>query len=115
MSTQISDSSRILATVSAEHGFRFTLRDGVYTGLTAMSLQDFASKVETVDADSILFHYKRGDFQNWIDDTLGDEELANRLCFINPRLTGEPLRKQLTKMVKNRINELQGPWLSRSQ
>ena len=113
MSTPTVDSSKVLANVSAEHGFHFTLRDGVYSGTTATSLEDFASKLETADADSILFHYKRGDFQKWIDDTLGDTELANRLCFINPKLSGNPLRKQLIKNVKKIVNELQGPWLSR--
>ena len=112
-STQQLDSTRILRTVPLEHGFHFTLSGGVYSGLTAVSLADFSAKLETADKDSIFFHYKRGDFQNWIDDTLGDNELANRMCFVDPKLKGERLRKQLIKMVKARINELEGPWLSR--
>ena len=111
--TQQLDPTRILRTVPMDHGFHFTLSDGVYSGLTAVSLEDFQTKLDTADADSIFFHYKRGDFQKWIDDTLGDKELANRMCFVDPKLKGERLRKQLIKMVKARINELRGPWLSR--
>ncbi len=99
--------------VKFENGFHFTTKNGVYTGITAVGLTDFASKLETVDVDSILFHYPRGDFQKWIEETLGDRELANRMCFVKIELSGEKLRKELLKIVKQRINELKGPWLSR--
>jgi 3-hydroxy-3-methylglutaryl CoA synthase len=102
-----------LDTVKFEHGFHFTTKNEVYTGMTATSLKDFASKLETVDVDSILFHYPRGDFQKWIEDTLGEKELANRMCFVKTGISGEQLRKQLLKIVRQRINELEGPWLSR--
>ena len=108
------NASKILASVQFEQGFHFTTKNGVYMGLTATSLTDFASKLETVDVDSILFHYPRGDFQKWIEDTLGDTELANRLCFVKTNLSGEQLRKELVKIVQKRLNELKGPWLSRS-
>ena len=102
--TQTSYSSKILGTVPFEHGFHFTTENGVYTGTTATSLADFAKKLETVDANSILFHYPRGDFQKWIEDTLGDKELANQMCFIKTGISGEELRKQLIKLVQKRIN-----------
>ncbi len=102
-----------LDTIKFEHGFHFTAKNGVYTGITATSLMDFASKLETIDVNSILFHYPRGDFQKWIEDTLGEKELANRMCFVKTDLSGEQLREQLLKIVRQRINELEGPWLSR--
>jgi hypothetical protein len=37
--------------------------------------------------------------EKWIQNTLGDEELADRMCFIQANLSGEKLRKQLLKMV----------------
>jgi hypothetical protein len=37
--------------------------DEKYTGITASSLADFSSTLETIDENSILFHYPRGDFQ----------------------------------------------------
>ena len=96
----------ILRNVPFETGFHFTTQNGVYTGITAVSLPDFALKLQTIDADSILFHYPRGDFQKWIQDTLGDKELANRMCFIQANLSGEELRNQLLKIVQKRISEL---------
>lgn len=89
-----------------EAGFHFTTERGGYTGLTAVSLPKFALKLETIDVDSILFHYPRGDFQKWIQNTLGDEELANRIYFIQSNLPGEKLREHLLNMVQKRISEL---------
>lgn len=108
------DASEILADVSFEEGFHFNLKTGEYVGLTATSLADFADKLETVDVESILYHYPRGDFQYWIGGTLGDAELADRLCFIEPGLSGEQTRKELLKIIRARVNELEGPWESRS-
>lgn len=100
------DASKILMAVSFDHGFHFTNEKGVYTGITATSLSDFAAKLETVDGNSIMFHYPRGDFQKWIQDTLGDKELANRMCFIQQNITVEKLRNQLVKIVQKRLTEL---------
>jgi hypothetical protein len=100
------DASKILMAISFEKGFHFNNDKGTYTGITATSLADFASKLETIDENSILFHYSRGDFQKWIQDVLGDEELANRLCFIQRGMSGAKLRSELLKMVQKRITEL---------
>ena len=100
------DASKILRSVPFEQGFHFNTEKGVYIGLTSVSLSDFASKLETIDENSILFHYPRGDFQKWIKETLGDEELADRMCFIKRDISGEQLRSQLLKMVQKRLTEL---------
>lgn len=100
------DASKILESVSFEKGFHFNTEKGIYIGITATSLSDFAAKIETIDENSILFHYPRGDFQKWIQDTFGDEELANRMCFIQREISGEKLRSQLLKIVQKRITEL---------
>jgi hypothetical protein len=76
------------------------------TGITAASRAEFGAKLETIEVDS-LFHYPRGDFQEWIDDTLGDKELANRMCFIKKDISGEKLITQLLKIIQKRIAELQ--------
>lgn len=96
----------ILRTVSFEQGFHFTTGKG-YTGITATSLSDFLGKLETVDVESVLFHYPRGDFQKWIQDTLGDKELANRMCFTQSDRSAEKLRNQLLQIVQKRLSELQ--------
>jgi hypothetical protein len=98
---------KILANVSFERGFHFCKENGSYTGITATSLSEFALKLEGIDEESILFHYPRGDFQKWVQQIIGDEEFANRMCFNRKNLDGESLRKQLTKMVQKRITELQ--------
>ncbi len=77
--------------------------------MTANSVEDFADKLDGVDAISIEFHYPRGDFQAWIRDVLGDVELAEKLCFIERNLPGETLRKEILRIVQKRIAELKTP------
>jgi len=96
--------------VPFETGFHFATGKKIYTGITAVSLSDFALKLETIDADSILFHYPRGDFQKWIQNILGDEELANRMYSIQANLSGEKLRNQLLRIVQKRISDLKYLW-----
>jgi hypothetical protein len=98
--------SNILSNVPLEKVFSFFTAEGVCTNVSAASLPDFATKLGSIDADSILFHYPRGDFQAWIKDTLKDDVLAGRMCFIEREISGEQLRKELLKMVQNRISEL---------
>jgi hypothetical protein len=99
-------SSKILAKVGQDHGFHFCFADQNYSLVTATSLSDFVEKLNGIDDRAILFHYPRGDFQAWIRDVIGDNELADRMCFITPNLPGEKLRKELLKMVQQRIKEL---------
>ena len=100
------DASKILSTVAPENAFYFFTSEGVYTGIFANSLQDFADKLDRTDESSILFHYPRGDFQAWIRDTVGDRELSDKMCFIQRGISGPQLRQELLKMVQTRISEL---------
>ena len=100
------DATKILRTVSFDEGFHFTTADGVYTGVTANSLLDFVAKLETVGENPILFHYPRGDFQKWIETTLGDKELAEKMCFVKGGHSGKDVREQLVWIIKKRITEL---------
>ncbi len=70
--------SEILRTVPYEKGFHFYTGLGYFTGKTATTLDAFEKKLQVVAADSVNFHFQRGDFQKWIEDTLGDKELAKR-------------------------------------
>jgi hypothetical protein len=99
-------SSKILSAVVEDRGFHFCTPDGVYTKVTANSLSDFANKLEVVDESSIQYHYSRGDFQAWIRDVIGDDELAEKLCLIPHSLPQKKLRKQLQRIVQNRIKKL---------
>jgi hypothetical protein len=98
--------SKILSTVPPENAFYFCTAEGVYTKISANSLQDFADKLDGIDESSILFHYPRGDFQAWVKDTLEDNELADRMRSIQRGISGEKLRQQLLSLVRTRINEL---------
>ena len=63
MLLQNQDASKILSAVPMGKEFRFCTADGVYTKQTANSLEEFADKLDGIDATSIVFHYPRGDFQ----------------------------------------------------
>ena len=101
-----SEGSKILSNVPQENVFHFCTAEGVYTKISAFSLEDFADKLAGIDETAILFHYPRGDFQAWIRDNLGDRELADKMCFIKRGISGEALRQELLNMVQTRISEL---------
>ena len=103
------NATQILSNVAKEHTFYFCTAEGVYTGISAISLEDFADKLHGINENSILFHYLRGDFQAWIKDTVGDRELADKMCFIQRGISGEQLRQEVLKMVQTRISELKAP------
>ena len=96
----------ILRTVPYEKGFHFYSALGNFSGETATSLDDFEKKLQIVSADSVNFHLQRGDFQKWIEDTLGDRELAKRVSLVKLTLPVENLRKELLAIVQTRITEL---------
>ena len=74
--------------------------------MNAVSLADIAEKLQKIEINSILLHFPRGDFQSWIKNTLGDEELARRISNIKSNLDAENLRKQMLKLVYKRVIEL---------
>lgn len=106
ISDQQKNAETILRVVPDDHGFHFMTENGVYTGVTAVSLQDFQSKLETIDIQSVVYHYYRGDFQRWIESTLGDRDFANKLCFIPTEIPPEALRGELLKLLDKRITDL---------
>jgi hypothetical protein len=97
----------VLNTVPLENGFRFCIELGKYTGVTATSMVEFAEKLKTVHVQSVTFHFQRQDFQKWFKNTVGDEELAERIGQLKAGSQAENLRKELFKTVQNRIAELQ--------
>jgi alpha-amylase len=96
----------ILRTVPYEKGFHFYTAPGHFTRETATSLDAFEKKLQVVPMDSVNFHLQRGDFQKWIEDTLGDIELAKRVSLIKLTLPVEDLLKELLAIVQTRITEL---------
>jgi hypothetical protein len=96
----------ILRTLPFEKGFHFYIAPGNFTRETATSLDAFEKKLQVAPADSVNFHFQRGDFQKWIEDTLGDYELARRISSIKRTLPVEDLRKELLAIVQTRITNL---------
>lgn len=100
--------SKILGTVNYERAFYFYNGVGKPNGEFAVSLSDFCSKINVVNSESLAFHLKRRDFQNWISEVIGDVELAKRMDKI--QVKDNALRSTLHAFVSNRIKELQDSW-----
>lgn len=81
-----------------------------FINLTACDLWDFREKIGKADVKSLEFHVQRGDFQKWMKDVLGEEELSRDFDSIKRyRLTGESLRNRLMRAVDQRISKLTSP------
>ena len=97
---------KILRTVPYEQGFHFHTAPEQFTRETATSMEEFEKKLQTVPVESVVFHFLRKDFQNWIKGTLGDNELAKRINGLDKALPDEKLRKEIIAFVQTRIAEL---------
>jgi len=114
-------SSNILRIVPANNAFYFFTDIGQYTNRCSTCLADFCNAIRTIDAKSVEFHFKRGDFAIWIRETLGDNELANEINKVSKTIQGEELRTtihqtvdaRLTKLKKLQANE--EPYLERDE
>jgi len=83
------------------------------TGYSAIDLKEFADTLQKITIDSIYFHIfearlrlERGgnDFSNWIEDSLGDKELADEISRLDPYTqTLDNLRQTLVRIVEKRI------------
>jgi hypothetical protein len=98
--------TKILSTVPHDKEFYFYAEFGRYTGEAATDLVTFAQKLETINADSVNFHFQRNDYQNWIKTTVGDNVLADRIDHVSRLLPVEDLRKELFSIVQTRIAQL---------
>lgn len=101
------DPSRILRTVSENEAFYFYEDIGKPTGENARNLIDFLEKIKSAKLETILFHHQRKDFKNWIEKTLGDSELAQKIEKIAPS-HDDKLRTQIQAIIEGRLKELTG-------
>jgi hypothetical protein len=99
------DALRVLRTVGDQEAFYFYEAVGKPTGELARNLSDFLNKVQVVKAESLVFHLQRGDFPNWVANTIGDSKLGNQLAKISPS-DDNNARMTVCKTVGNRIDEL---------
>jgi len=98
--------SEILRTVPPDQSFLFFEDIGKYTGKLATNLDDFCETVKTIDKKSLKFHFKRGDYERWIKESLHDIQLARRLKRIKKSSRGKELRNKILRTVRRRLNEL---------
>jgi len=91
-----------LRTVPFENGFHFYTDIGKYTGITATSLSEFALKLQVIPTESVMFHFQRKDFQNWIKYTIKDAVLAQRIDNSKEEQNAERLRKELVATIEAR-------------
>ena len=107
---------KILGNTVHDRAFFFYEDVGKPTGDFAASLSDFCSKINTVNPKSLAFHLKRGDFENWVQEVIGDNELSQRIRKLKTyKITWKndtTLRKRLHTVIKDRISELQDLWQS---
>jgi len=100
------NASEILRTLPPDQSFLFFEDIGKYTGKLAASLDDFCRTIKTVDMKSLTFHFRRGDYERWIRESIHDLQLARRLERIKKEKSGEELRKKILQPVQRRLNEL---------
>ena len=89
-----------LRTVPFESGFHFYTAIGNYTGITATNLSEFAAKLKTIPTESITFHFQRKDFQKWIQYTIKDAALAERISRTKGEQSAEGRRKEILSTVE---------------
>jgi hypothetical protein len=99
------NTQKLLRRVSTQEAFYFARGIGDYTGQSAASLTEFTEILCTVDAKAIDFHMERGDFERWVRNIFGDEELARRIN----KAIGSPLnsrREELVTIMTARLKEI---------
>jgi len=99
-----------LRVVPHAKGFHFYTAVGDYCGVSAHSLEEFADALQYVCSEAIVFHFERGDFQNWIRDVISDNELAKKIGDIKMcarHLAAESCRKEIMERVNVRILQLE--------
>ncbi len=84
------------------------------TNYVAFDLREFVEVLKKINIDSIYFHIfearlrlekQANDFSCWIETSLGDKELADRLSVIDPyTYTLEDLRKKIITTIEKRIS-----------
>lgn len=103
---------------------KFAKEEGVFHFIKSVSfilpmdylvhdLREFADVLKKISIDSIYFHIfearlrlvrSTNDFSNWIQNSIGDEELAHRIMHLDPYThTLEDLRNTIVKIIEERI------------
>jgi hypothetical protein len=104
-----------LRIISHANGFHFYTAIGDYCGVSAHSLEEFADALQYVCSAAIVFHFERGDFQNWIREVIGDAELAQSIDSIRTcerHMAAEFCRNEIMERVQVRLFQLEANMLT---
>ncbi|GBC70311.1 hypothetical protein HRbin02_00075 [Candidatus Calditenuaceae archaeon HR02] len=96
---------RLLRVVPPDRAFHYH-EDGRYIGLSAHSLYELLHTIPLATRESILFHMACKHLERWVRWTIGDGALADRVREIEAD-TSEELVERLTRIIKERISELE--------
>ncbi len=98
---------KVLRILPREKAFYFFTSIGNYTGMSALSLKEFAERISEVNVKSLEFHLYRGDFEKWIDEVLEDADLAGEVRKLQKsNLKGDALCSQMYTTVSKRLKVL---------
>ena len=85
-------------------GFFFYSEEEKYTGYSAHSIKEFSEAIRNVSLQSIEFHFKRKDFENWLN-YIGQKNLAQQFEALHESMkTGDDLRQIMTNLLDQVIN-----------
>ena len=104
------DAKNPLSVVPEAKNFRFCTDVDDSCGVCAHSLEEFADDLQYVCSESIVFHFERGDFQNWMRDIVGDTKLSQAIAGITKRerhLAAECCRKEIAERVNIKFLQLE--------
>ncbi|MEM0482519.1 MAG: alpha-amylase [Nitrososphaerota archaeon] len=96
---------KLLRPVPPDRAFHYH-EDGRYIGLSAHSLYELLQTIPLATRGSILFHMACRHLERWVRWTIGDRELADRIREVEAD-TSEELVEKLTKLVRERVEELE--------
>jgi len=85
------------------------------TNYIAYDLREFVDIVKNITIDSIYFHIfesrlrlekKTNDFSNWIETSIGDKELSDKISRLDPYThTLEDLRKTIIRIIERKLRD----------
>lgn len=93
--------------VKTGHEFVFYLSEGRPTDIVAWNVFSFIEAIERAPEESIRFHQERNDFAKWLDGSVGEKVLAERLSMVKPEETRD-LRATILGVLYARRRELFG-------
>jgi len=87
--------------------FYFSDSSGHSIDREAASLWEFGEALHDVPLESLLYHLRRRDFENWLREVLHDDNLADQIRKIRHRpLADSEVREEIVQAVDTRYDEL---------